>query len=66
MKDISWSDLDNDERRAIAVLGAGLSIEMCDPLALLTLRRIGLIEGSHLTAAADDLRRDAVSKSVAS
>ncbi|MET4295313.1 hypothetical protein ABIB05_006009 [Bradyrhizobium sp. LB5.2] len=66
MKDISWSDLDNDERRAIAVLGAGLSIELCDPRALLTLRRIGLIVGSHLTTAADDLRRDAVSKSVAS
>lgn len=34
--DISWADLDSDERRAIAVLGAGLSVELCDPLALLT------------------------------
>lgn len=63
--DISWADLDNDERRAIAVLGAGLSIELCDPLALLTLRRVGLIVGFHLTTAGDDLRRDTIVKSVA-
>ncbi len=36
--DISWADLDSDEQRTIAILGAGLSIELCDPLALLTLR----------------------------
>lgn len=63
--DISWADLNSDERRAIAVLGAGLSIELCDPLALLTLRRLGLIVGFHLTTAGDDLRRDTIVKSVA-
>lgn len=63
--DISWADLDSDERRAIAVLGAGLSIELCDPLALLTLKRLGLIVGFHLTTAGDNLRRDAIVKSVA-
>lgn len=63
--DISWADLDSDEQRAIAILGAGLSIELCDPLALLTLGRLGLIIGSHLTAAGHNLRRDAVVKSVA-
>lgn len=63
--DISWTDLDSDERRTIAVLGAGLSIELCDPVALQTLRRLGLIIGSHLTAAGHNLRRDAVVKSVA-
>ncbi|MDA9405882.1 hypothetical protein XH80_03630 [Bradyrhizobium sp. CCBAU 45384] len=63
--DISWADLDADERRTIAVLGAGLSIELCDPVALQTLRRLGLIIGSHLTAAGHNLRRDAVVKSVA-
>ncbi|WFU45600.1 hypothetical protein QA640_47270 (plasmid) [Bradyrhizobium sp. CB82] len=57
---ISWADLDADEQRAIAILGAGLSIELCDPVALLTLRRLGLIVGSHLTIAAHDLRRDVV------
>jgi hypothetical protein len=54
---ITWADLDADEQRAIAVLGAGLSIELCDPLALVTLRRLGLVVGSHLTAAAHELRR---------
>ncbi|MEY9181663.1 hypothetical protein ABIG06_003344 [Bradyrhizobium sp. USDA 326] len=63
--DISWADLDSDEQRTIAILGAGLSIELCDPLALLTLRRLGLVIGSHLTAAGHNLRRDAVVKSAA-
>jgi hypothetical protein len=53
--------LDVDELRAIATLGAGLSIELRNPVALLTLRRLGLIVGSHLTAAAHKLRRNAVS-----
>ena len=45
MEGISWADLNRDEQRAIAVLGAGLSIELCDPLALLILRRLGLVVG---------------------
>ena len=57
MEGISWADLDANEQRAIAVLGAGLSIELCDAVALVTLRRLGLIVGSHLTAAAHELRR---------
>ena len=60
MESISWSDLDADEQRAIAVLGAGLSIELCDPVALLTLRRLGLVIGSHLARAAHNLRREFV------
>lgn len=60
MEGISWADLDADEQRAIAILGAGLSIELCDPIALLTLKRLGLIVGSHLTAAAHELRRGVV------
>lgn len=63
--DILWADLDSDEQRTIAVLGAGLSIELCDPLALQTLRRLGLIIGCHLTTAGHDLRRDAIVKNVA-
>ena len=65
MDGISWADLDADEQRAIAILGAGLSIELCEPLALLTLRRLGLIIESRLTAAGHCLRTDAVLKSVA-
>ncbi|MFK4723357.1 hypothetical protein ABIE89_004457 [Bradyrhizobium niftali] len=60
MEGILWTDLDADEQRALAILGAGLSIELCDPIALLTLRRLGLIVGSHLTAAAHELRRGVV------
>ena len=60
MKGISWTDLDAEEHRAIAVLGAGLSIELCDPVALLKVKRLGLIVGSHLTVAAHELRRRVV------
>ena len=60
MEGISWADLDADEQRAIAILGAGLSIELCDPIALLTLKRLGLIVGSHVTAVAHELRRGVV------
>jgi hypothetical protein len=65
MDGISWADLDSDEQRAIAILGAGLSIELCHPLALLTLGRLGLTIGSHLTVAGDTLRRNAVLKGLA-
>lgn len=41
MDGISWADLERDEQRAIAILGAGLSIELCSPLALLALGRLG-------------------------
>jgi hypothetical protein len=60
MDGISWTDLDPDEQRAIAVLGAGISTELCDPVALLTLTRIGLIRDLRLTPAADELRRSAI------
>ncbi|WP_426413311.1 hypothetical protein [Bradyrhizobium ganzhouense] len=57
MEGISWADLDAEQQRAIAILGAGLSIELCDLVALLELKRLGLIVGCHLTAAAHELRR---------
>ena len=60
MDDISWTDLDQDEQRVIAMLGAGVSPELCDPVALLTLTRLGLIKGLRLTPAADQLRRAAI------
>jgi hypothetical protein len=55
MDGISWSDLNGDERSAIAMLAAGASAELCDPVALLTLTRIGLIKGLQLTPAAHQL-----------
>lgn len=65
MDGISWTDLDPDEQRAIAMLGAGVSAELCDPVALLTLKRIGLVRGSRLTPAADQLRRAALLQELA-
>jgi hypothetical protein len=52
MDGISWSDLNADEQSAIAMLAAGASAELCDPVALLTLTRIGLIKGLQLTPVA--------------
>jgi hypothetical protein len=53
MDDISWADLNEAEQRAIAVLGAGMSLELCDGAALRTIRRAGLIRGSRLTPKAE-------------
>ncbi len=55
MDGISWDDLDPDEQRVVAMLGDGVSIEFCDPVALLTLKRIGLVRGSRLTPAAEKM-----------
>ena len=60
MDGILWTDLASDEQRAIAMLGAGVSVKLCDPVALLTLISIGLVRGSRLTPAAEQLRRAAV------
>ncbi|MGY3354906.1 hypothetical protein ACVWZK_001569 [Bradyrhizobium sp. GM0.4] len=54
MKGISWTDLDAEEQRAIAVLGAGLCIELFDPVALQKLKRLGPAVGPHLTVAAHE------------
>ena len=55
MNGISWTDLDTDEQRVIAMLRDGISAESCDPLALLSLKRIGLIKGSRLTPEAEKM-----------
>jgi|BarGraIncu00222A_1022003.scaffolds.fasta_scaffold94432_2 hypothetical protein len=59
MDGISWTDLDEDEQRAIAMLMDGVSTGLCDPVALLTLKRVGLIAGSQLTPAAEQLLAEA-------
>jgi hypothetical protein len=58
MHDISWGDLDSDEKRAIAMLAAGVSVKFCDSAALLTLISIGLIKGSRLTPVGERLRTE--------
>ena len=44
MDGISWTDLDADEQRVIAMLRDGVTTESCDPVALLSLKRIGFIK----------------------
>jgi hypothetical protein len=60
MDEISWSDLNEDERSAIAMLAAGASGELCDTVALLTLTRIGLIKGLRLTSSGEQLQKVAL------
>jgi hypothetical protein len=60
MDGISWTDLDSDEQRALAMLAQGISPDFCEPVALLTLNRIGMIRGSRLTLAAEQLLSAAV------
>ena len=60
MDGVSWTDLDPDEQRALALLGAGVSVELCVRVALLTLARLGLVRAGQLTPAADQLRRAAI------
>jgi hypothetical protein len=55
MDGISWTDLDANEQRVISMLADGVSTDLCDPVALLTLRRIGLIKGARLTASGEQL-----------
>jgi len=55
MDGISWTDLDADEQRVIAMLRDGIAAEFCDPVALLSLKRIGFIKGSRLTPDAEKM-----------
>ena len=60
MDGLSWSDLNPAEQHAIAVLGVGISADLCDPMALLMLQRVHLVRGTHLTAKAQQLRKTAI------
>jgi hypothetical protein len=60
MDGISWNDLNEDEQSAIAMLADGASAELCDPVALLTLTRIGLLKGLRPTLSAEQLRKEAL------
>jgi hypothetical protein len=60
MDGLSWTDLDAGEQRVMAMLADGVSPELCDPVALLTLRRIGLIRGARLTLSGEQLLSEAV------
>jgi hypothetical protein len=65
MDGISWTDLDSDEQRVIAMLADGVSADLCDPVALLTLKRIGFIKGGRLTPPAEQVLTAAVRRAFA-
>ena len=65
MDGLSWTDLDASEQRAMAMLADGVSSELCDPVALLTLRRIGLVRGARLTISGEQLLSEAVRRAFA-
>jgi hypothetical protein len=65
MDGISWTDLDADEQCVIAMLADGVSTDFCDPVALLTLRRIGLVSVSRLTPTAEQMLSAAVQRAFA-
>jgi hypothetical protein len=59
MNSISWTDLTPAEQRAIAVLAAGISIELCDTAALITMRRAGLVSFNTKSRKIAEIRRAA-------
>jgi hypothetical protein len=65
MHGISWDDLNLDEQRIVAMLGAGISAKLCDPIVLLALTHLGLVRGLRLTPAAEQLRKTAVLQELA-
>jgi hypothetical protein len=54
----------NRKQRVIAMLMDGASMDLCDPVALLTLKRVGLIARSQLTLAAEQMLAESVWKAV--
>jgi hypothetical protein len=60
MDDILWADLAPEEQRAIAVLGTGMPVALCDAAAVQSLKRAGLVRAFHLTSKAARLRKAAI------
>jgi hypothetical protein len=65
MDGLSWDDLDSSEQRAIAMLADGVSTDLCDPIAILTLTRIGLVRGPSLSTSGEQLLSEAVRRAFA-
>lgn len=65
MSTVAWADLDAEERRNIAILGAGLSVNLCDPVAHPALTRLGLVKGSRLTVSGEALRKAIIMQELA-
>ena len=60
MDDILWADLTAEEQRAIAILGAEMSVRLCDATAVRSLKRADLVRASRLTPKALRLRKAAI------
>jgi hypothetical protein len=65
MIDISWTDLNPAEQHAIAALGAGMPVGLCDAAAVRSLKRAGLLSDSRLTRKAGRLRKAAILQNLA-
>jgi hypothetical protein len=65
MDGIAWTDLDSDEQRALAIVANGVSAEFHDPVAILTLTRLGFIKSSRLTPAGEKMLSAAVRQAFA-
>jgi hypothetical protein len=65
MDGLAWTDFDSSEQRTLAMLADGVSAELCDPVALLTLTRLGLIRSFRPTSAGERLLLEAVRKAFA-
>lgn len=65
MNGLSWDYLDASERRVLGMLADGVSTDLCDPVALMTLRRIGLVSVARLTVSGEQLLSTAVRRAFA-
>jgi hypothetical protein len=65
MDKIVWTDLNPEEQYALAALGAGFSIQVCNRAALRVLGRAGLVRGRHLTPKAKQLRKVVILRTMA-
>jgi hypothetical protein len=65
MDGLSWDDLNASEQRVMAMLADGVSTELCDPMALMTLRRMELVRVARLTASGERLLSTAVRRAFA-
>lgn len=55
MDGIAWADLDAAEQRTLSMLRDGVPTELCDPVAVVTLQRIGFLIGRRLTPKGEKL-----------
>jgi hypothetical protein len=65
MNGLSWDDLNASEQRVLAMLADGVSTDLCDPVALMTLQRMELVRIARPTASGEQLLGTAVRRAFA-